>query len=667
MPLTAGTRIGPYEVISSLGAGGMGEVYRATDTQLKRAVAIKVLPDAVARDGERLARFQREAELLAALNHPNIAHIYGMTSEVISAGAKHEMTSEVFSPVRALVMELVEGPTLADLIDRSGGIAIAEALPIARQIAEGLEAAHEQGIVHRDLKPANIKVRADGTVKVLDFGLAKALDADVAGTGQSRPGQSAATMTSPAMTQMGMILGTAAYMSPEQARGKAVDKRADIWAFGVVVYEMLTGRRAFPGEEISDVLAAVLRQEINWRALPADTPARLTRVLERCLDREPKTRLRDIGEARVEIAKIEAGAPDSVAVQAAAIVPARQSAAAWLAWSIAGVAVIIALIVSVVRRPADVAADAGRIVRLPFLPPDNVAIEDFSSTRISPDGQKVLFSGRGPDGKQQLWVRSLDSSDAKSLPGTDDALEAFWSPDSRSVAFGAQGKLKRVDLAGGQAEILTDAARLVGGAWSPSGVIVFGPDYGVPLARIAANGSGRTAATRFDPAGGRISGDRYPEFLPDGRHFLYWSGNGLGRQSIMVGSVDSTDAKVLLPDFAPARFVAPGALLYARNGSIVTQTFDMSRLELTGEPRPIAPAPVANWAGGGRFSVSDNGVMVRQDPQGYDYQLTWFDRGGKAVGTTRSSMSSHRRSRPMAAGSRTSPTSRARSRCTCGG
>ena len=614
MSLAPGTRLGPFEIIALIGSGGMGQVYRATDVHLKRSVAIKVLPDAVAADPERLARFQREAELLAALNHPNVAHVHGLEK---SAGTT------------ALVMELVDGPTLEDLIGTAGvgGMPIADALPIARQIAEALEAAHDQGIVHRDLKPANVKIRADGTVKVLDFGLAKALDANASGA--TADVANSPTLTNLA-TELGTILGTAAYMAPEQARGKPVDKRADIWAFGVVVYEMVTGRRLFPGREISDVLAAVLRQDIDWTALPAGTPPRLRRLLERCLDRDAKTRLRDIGEARIEIARIEAGAADAPGDPAPALAAPRRGFAGMVPWIIAGAAVIVAAAQGVFRHPA--AAGDTRVARLPLMPPDNVALDDFSSTVVSPDGMKVLFSGRAPDGRRLLWVRALDALDAQPLPETDDAIEAFWSPDSRSVAFGAQGKLKRVDLAGGHAQILTDAARLVGGAWSPAGVIVFAPDYRTPLARVPANGGAHTPATRFNVARGEGGGDRYPVFLPDGRHFLYSSGRNVGIQAIMVGSLDSIDAKELVPNSAPAVYASPGWLLYARNGTIVAQAFDTGRLDLSGEPRTIGTAPVATWAAGGRFSLSRDGVMVLQNPQAYDYQLTWFDRAGQQVG-----------------------------------
>ncbi len=622
MPVLPGARLGPYEIVAAIGAGGMGEVYRARDTQLNRNVAIKILPELFALDAERLARFTREAQTLAALNHPNIAQIYGRVDLPADAGS-HTSTLHT----GALVMELVDGDDLSVLIER-GPMPVSDALPIARQIADALDAAHEKGIVHRDLKPANIKVRHDGTVKILDFGLAKAMDP--AGTSSADAMQSP-TLTARA-TQMGMIIGTAAYMAPEQAKGKAVDKRADIWAFGVVLYEMLTGRRAFAGDDISEVLAAVLRHEIDWTPLPADSPPRLRRLLERCLDRDPKTRLRDIGEARVELAKIEAGAPDTVSVAPGA--PRRRAWREMLAWGIAAAAVAGAIAFGYFRSTAVVTENL-EVVRLPFVPPPNVEPAELGSTLVSPDGQKLLFSARSPDGRRLLWVRPLDANEARPLPDTEDAIEPFWSPDSRSVAFGAQGKLKRVDLAGGQAQTLTDAARLVGGAWSPSGVIVFSPDYRSPLFRVAATGGERVPATQLDQARGDFD-HRYPSFLPDGRHYLYFAGRNQGGPAVLLGAVDSKDLKSikeLIRDSAPAVYVRPGWLLYVRNGALVAHAFDSDRLELTGDPVPAAAGSTTPRVAGGLVSASDNGVLVIQNGQAYDYQLTWFDRSGKPVGT----------------------------------
>jgi Tol biopolymer transport system component len=594
LALTPGTRLGIYHITAPIGEGGMGQVYRATDTTLGRQVAIKILPDAFASDPERLARFQREAKTLASLNHPHIAAIYGF---------------EKSSGLHALVMELVDGEDLSQRITR-GAIPMDEALPIARQIAEALEAAHEQGIIHRDLKPANIKVRPDGAVKVLDFGLAKAIEP---AAGSSSSVSMSPTMLSPAqMSGAGVILGTAAYMAPEQARGKVVDKRADIWAFGVVVYEMLTGRRAFEGDEISDVLAAVLRQDVDWSALPVDTPSRLRQLLERCLDRDPKTRLRDMGEARVVFA--HPGAP---------LAPARKVGGFSLAATavIAAVAAVLAAVVVMTMRPS---ASPSRLplVRLSLDTPD-VVVSEVGDATISPDGTKVVFSGRGTDGRKILWTRPLGSPDATPLPDTDDAIEPFWSWDGKSIAFGAQGKLKRLDLGATRAKELTDAARSNNGSWSRDGVIVFSADYGAPLFQVPAAGGKREEIPGTKNA-------RYPLFLPDGKHFLYSAGGRL--QRVLVRSLDSLDEKELLTT-GPAIYAPPGWLLYVRDGIIVAHAFDANRAELSGDPLPIAPAESDNrWAEGSRLSVSETGVLMLARAATYDYQLAWFDRTGVPAG-----------------------------------
>jgi serine/threonine protein kinase len=446
MALNIGTRIGCYEITGTLGAGGMGEVYRATDTNLKRAVAIKVLPESVAADRERLARFQREAEVLASLNHPNIAAIYGL---------------ERSNGMNALVMELVEGPTLADRIAQ-GPIPVDEALAIAKQIAEALEAAHEQGIIHRDLKPANIKLRPDGTVKVLDFGLAKALE-PMAAAGMNAT--ASPTITSPAMTGVGVLLGTAAYMSPEQARGKAVDKRSDIWAFGCVLYETFTGQRAFGGEDVTETLAAVLRGEPDWRLLPADTPAAVRRLLRRCLQKDARERLHDISDARIEMQDAQAEAT----ILPIPVVTSRPRQR--VVWAVAAVAVIIAALLASAayfrRAPVEVPR-----VRFTIGPPENGLFSrstDF--LQISPDGSRLVFVATDSSGKSQLWIRALDAVDVQPLPGTDGATQPFWSADGRFLAFYADSSLKKIAASGGPAQTLTRGfPQMGGGTWSPDGV-----------------------------------------------------------------------------------------------------------------------------------------------------------------------------------------------------
>src|SRR5688572_13573515 len=445
MALSPGARIGPYEVLAELGKGGMGEVYRGRDTKLNRDVAIKVLPELFAADAERLARFTREAQTLASLNHPNIAAIYGIEQN-------------------ALVMELVEGDDLSVLIGglehqtalRTGAakatpsVPLPDALAIARQIADALEAAHELGIVHRDLKPANIKVRGDGTVKVLDFGLAKAISPE-AGSGVSNPSNSP-TLTARG-TQMGMIIGTAAYMSPEQARGKAVDRRADIWAFGVVLFEMLTGRRAFEGDEISDVLAAVLRQDINFTELPSDVPASVRRLLRRCLEKDPKKRLSSIGDARLELTE-----QDELVAPTMTTARAAQSRTPVLIAALSG-AVVMALIAAGAWTwlGRSGVAPAASVSRITILPPDGVPLyPDPAEVAISPDGRWIaMVTGDITSlSSASLWIRATDSLVPRRVEGAEGAHLPFWSPDSRQLGFFAGAKLNTVPVSGGRITVV---------------------------------------------------------------------------------------------------------------------------------------------------------------------------------------------------------------------
>jgi Tol biopolymer transport system component len=581
----------------------MGQVYRATDTRLKRQVAIKILPSSVAADSERLARFQREAEVLASLNHPHIAAIYGFEE---SAG------------VCALVMELVEGEDLSQRIAR-GPIPVDEALPIAKQIAEALEAAHEQGIIHRDLKPANIKVRPDGTVKVLDFGLAKAIERPASAPKVSQ----SPTITTPAMTQAGVILGTAAYMSPEQARGKAVDKRADVWAFGAVLFEMLTSRRAFPGEDITDTIVSVVSKEPDWRALPAATPSGLRRLLVRCLKKDAKDRLRDIGDAWRLLEDEPSAAP-------------QLETASRLPWLAAAALAVVAAAVGVVHFRE--AASEPQMLQYTLAAADKTTIANFA---ISPDGRTLAITATAASEKgSQLWVRSLNSLQAQVLTGTEGANYPFWSPDSRFIGFFAGGKLQKIAATGGPAQTVCDAPSGRGGTWNVEGEIVFAPTNRGGLSRVSQTGGLAVQITQAE------SGTyRYPAFLPDGRRFLYTHLGGT-ENGIYLASLDSSStsnpAKRALLDESNARYVPPsgrrgdGTLLFLREGALMAQAVDPQSLEMKGDVATVAGLVSPGYdTGYNLFSVSSNGVLVYESGTRAlsSTQHIWFDRSGRALAT----------------------------------
>jgi Tol biopolymer transport system component len=602
MPLTPGTRIGAYEILEPIGAGGMGEVYRGRDTRLQRDVAIKVVPDLFARDPERLARFEREARTLAALNHPHIAHVYGVE------GA-------------ALVMEYVDGEDLAQRLARSGPIPMDEALAIALQIADALEAAHEQNIVHRDLKPANIKVRADGAVKVLDFGLAKALAPAAAAAGHDAT--NSPTITSPfQMSQVGIILGTAAYMAPEQAKGKPADKRADIWAFGCVLFEMLTGTRAFPGEDVTDTLAAIVRAEPEWAALPPETPRAIRTLLRRCLEKDRRERLPDIGAARLELK--DASAP-GIATEGTAA-PSRPSRPlVFLPWALCAVATIAALALAWYALKARPAADT-RVYKSLIMPPGLLVDAPALRMQLSPDGRMLAFVATDDSGRGGLWVRPLHETLAQLMADTERATSPFWSPDSQSIGFLADGKLKTIKATGGMVSTLCDAREGPPGTWNRDNVIVFGGRGA--LLKVPAGGGPPVEVTRLhDEIGERIQIS--PFFLPDGRHFLYSAGNGASpANSIYLGSLDTKESTLLL-EGTSARY-AGGYILFMRGSTLTARRFDPDRLTLSGEAMPIAEDVQINRSvGTGAFSASDSGVLVYQTGPSVGTRLTWVDRTGK--------------------------------------
>ena len=591
MGLTPGTRFGPYEVVSPLGVGGMGEVYRAHDSRLKRDVALKVLPAAVAEDTDRHTRFRREAQVLASMNHPNIAAIYGL---------------EESDSVSALILELVEGETLADRIAR-GALSEEEALRIAGQIGDALESAHDRGIIHRDLKPSNIALAAEGTVKVLDFGLAKIL-----GTQHDLDAGSSPTMTG---TTPGMILGTAYYMSPEQATGREADRAADVWAFGCVLYEMLTGRRAFEGATAGDVLASVLKTEPDWQRLPERTPESIRRLLRRSLEKDVKLRLRDIRDARLEIADAKSIPP---------VPPERRAqlrrGERW-AWA-AGVALLCVVCTALVVRALRPVASAGE-VRLE----DNTPTSRSALVAVSPDGSTIVSLGV-TGGIARLWLRPLASSSARPLAGTERAMTAFWKPDSRSLAFVADAALKRIDLADGSVRVLASPVPVAfGGAWSQDGSILFSTNPGAPILRVSENGGEPAPATRFVSPQQRSQSD--PRLLLDGHHFLFFVTGTAEARGVHLGQLDSLETKRLFDADGPAVQSAAGPLLFVRQGTLWAQEFDMDRLALVGEPVAVDTQVTA----GTTLSASSAGPIAYRTPaaDSGERQFVWIDRSGKEL------------------------------------
>jgi len=609
-PMT-GKQIGSYKILSLLGAGGMGEVYRAHDMKLGRDVAIKVLPGVFLSDPDRLARFEREARVLATLNHPHIGAIYGL--EVADDG------------IRALVLELIEGDTLADRIGR-GPIPLNEALPIAKQIAEALEAAHEQAIIHRDLKPANIKVTPDRIVKVLDFGLAKACAGDAAGLDLSR-----SPTVSVEGTREGAIFGTAPYMSPEQVRGKPLDKRTDIWAFGCVLYEMLTGRPPFARNTVSDVIAAILEREPDWRALPDATPPGIRRLARWCLEKDTKRRLHDIGDARLEIEESLA-APTALTEDAGTNTRRRgravsQIVAILVSGGIIGAVIAARLIMAPVpqRTVADFPLPLPRGAMLTSL--------DFPATTISPNGSLIAYiATRG--GRPQLFVRRMDNPEPTPLSGTEDAISPFFSPDNRWIGFFADGKLKKVSATGGVPVLICDAPIGFGGSWGRDDVIVFAPASGSGLSRVNAAGGSPTRVTTLDEQKGEFS-HRWPELLPDGDSVLFTVGTqgSWDNAHIVAQSLSSGRRQLLLQGGTNPRYLATGHLLYAHGGTIFAVPFDPSALRVSGTPVRVLENVLQSSDGAAQLSVAQSGSVVYVPGRfaSSDRQLMTVDRMGNAI------------------------------------
>ena len=632
--LESGTMIAHYRIAAKLGAGGMGEVYRARDTKLQRDVALKILPETMARDAQRMARFEREAQVLASLNHPQIAAIHGL---------------EESNGIRALVMELVEGETLGERIsvaavydrrpsptEKSGAhrapLQVDDALPIAKQIAEALEYAHERGVIHRDLKPANVKITPEGTVKVLDFGLAKVLspqDSSSALDPANSPSLSAMA------TQVGMLLGTAAYMSPEQAKGQRVERRCDIWAFGCVLYEMLTGRKAFAGETISDVLAAVIKSEPDWEALPATTPPSIQRLIRRCLQKDQRQRLGDIGEARITIEETISGtgvSPLEIHGQDAHATTSDHGSTLHrtLPWALAGLLAVALIATVLLWRSAAPAPQPLR--RFTLVPPENSTQFAEAGLSISPDGSTLAFAASpAPDKPRVLWVRPLDSLTAEQIPGTEGARLPFWSPDGRSIGFFDKFKLEKVAISGGPPQVLCTSLEGWGGTWNRDGVILFSMGWG--LYSVPATGGAPTWVAGRDQAAPFF---RYPQFLPDGRHFLFMHLENLvgASTAIEVGSLDSKKTVPLLKGSSNVLYARPGYLLYEQGGNLLARGFDASRLKFTGQAVPVAQNVYPDASQWGPFSVSQSGVLAyREGGAGALDEMAWFNRRGQRIGT----------------------------------
>jgi len=610
MAIPVGTRLGPYEVLAQIGAGGMGEVYQAHDTKLGRDVAIKVLPPDFLNDPQRLARFQREARMLAALNHPNIATIYGLEQ---SGGAT------------CLVMELVPGETLANRV-KSGPLPVEEAMRLAVQVAEALEAAHEKNIIHRDLKPTNVKVTPEGKVKVLDFGLAKAFAGDAENDDPSNSPTLSATAT-----MQGVILGTAAYMSPEQARGKMCDKRADIWAFGCLLYELLTGEHMFRGETVTEILAAVLKEEPDWRALPASTPSKIRDLLRRCLQKDLRRRLHDAADARIEIEEALAAPADEEPAAAAKGLRVR-----WreiLVWGVASLLLAGFISMAVWKLKPSSTSPPQPVTRtvINLAPGQQLAgLDSGPSVALSPDGTHLAYVA-SQGGAQQLYLRVMDTLDAKPIPGTEGAINPFFSPDGQLVGFFGDGKLKKVSISGGAALTLGDATRPYGANWGSRGMIAFVPSNGSGLQQVSDEGGMPQPLTHLEK--GELN-HLWPEFLPGGKAVLFAAGStsfNFTNARVAVQSVGTGERRNLVQVGTNPRYAPTGHLVYAQGGSLMAVQFDPQRLAITGTAVPVVEGVLQSpVSGAAQYSFSATGslVYVPGGVQSNQSKLVWVSRNG---------------------------------------
>jgi Tol biopolymer transport system component len=603
MSLTPGTRLGPYEIVSAIGAGGMGEVYRARDARLERTVAIKVLPSHLSSSPEVRQRFEREAKTISALSHPHVCALYDVGNQ---------------DGVEYLVMEYLEGETLAARLAK-GPLPLEQLLRYGIEMANALDRAHRQGIVHRDLKPGNVMLTKSG-VKLLDFGLAKAMESPSA-----KSGLTALPTAAHNLTQEGTVLGTFQYMAPEQLEGKEADARTDIFAFGAVLYEMATAKKAFEGKSQASLIASILTSDpAPVSTIQPMTPPALDRVVKTCLAKDPEDRWQSAHDIGSELKWISQGSQAGVP----APVAARRRGRERLAWSLAAISLLVALVALgvLLRRPAAVA----RPVRLSLETPAKAPFESFDHAALSPDGRRVAFVAHLPGGKRSIWIRPLGSLQATSLPGTDDAAQLFWSPNSSSIGFFAEGKLKRIEASGGPPQVLADAPTPSGGSWNRDDVILFSRNPYEPIQRVPATGGPVTTATKLSP---QEDGHAWPCFLPDGRHFVFLGdASATANHSIRLASLDSSESAVVVrPAVTSLGFAAPDWLLFVRAGTLVAQRLNFKDRRLIGDPvalgERIAPNDLMH---GFEFSVSQTGVLLYRSANP-EAQIAWFDRGGKRL------------------------------------
>ena len=605
MGLTPGTKLGPYEILAPLGAGGMGEVYRARDTRLDRTVAIKILPPHLANDPIRKQRFEREAKSISGLNHPNICTLHDVGSQ---------------DGIDYLVMECVEGESLSQRLEK-GALPVEQVLKIGREIADALDKAHRSGIIHRDLKPGNIMLTKAGA-KLLDFGLA-------------RPASQAATLATmtatgsrhSAVTQEGTIVGTFQYMSPEQVEGKELDPRSDIFSLGAVLYEMLTGQRAFEGKSQLSVASAILEKEpAPISTLKPMSPRSLEHVIRRCLAKDPDDRWQTARDVSLKLSSVT----ESVSVPQTLVrprMPMWKILREWLAWSVVGL--LLFGFAYFYMRPRVSSEQFQRPIRASILPPDKHLIPWSNSAAVSPDGHLLVFSAHDLQDYSQLWLRPIESLVARPLPGTEGGYLPFWSPDSRWIAFYSGSKLKKISIDGGMPLEICDGPQGRGGTWGPDGTILFVPGFGIPISSVPSSGGTPVPVTRLDKSLQELT-HRWPEFLPDGKHFLFFSRGS--QNAIYVGLLGSNQRKLILKNDSNAIYVPPGYLLFAKNGVLMAQSFDANRMELSGTALPIADdVPTQGITQHALFSASNNGIISIQPKLGKQVQPVWVDRSGKVV------------------------------------